>query len=260
MDFFTSGNLIENNSTYYLHAHFVLGSAGGAGNVIGYNYTERSEQDGNPYWFIFHMGSHGGHTYMNLYEGNVTGKMGADSYWGSGSHAMYFRNRILRQNIGTTIPNNQEMTAINIEALNYYYTFLGNIVGTFGCDGVVEQIPYGSPSGDHINNPVLWKIGFMGTAEVGYPTDPKVAQTLLKAGNWECATNAVQWDPNISDHNIPDSLYLTSTPAWFGILPWPPFTPERQGFNPSNPNKIPAQVRFENGPKIGLPYFTVQGF
>jgi hypothetical protein len=121
---------------------------------------------------------------------------------------------------------------------------------------VVEQIPYSSIS----NNPVLWKIGYNCCAATGNPVDPQVAQTLIRTGNWQCVTNTVQWDPNIADHNIPDSLYLTIKPAWFGILSWPPFTPEKVGFDPNNLDKIPAQVRFENGPMIGLPYSSNKGY
>ena len=229
--------LVENNTLYYLHVPIVI-EAGGAGNVIGYNYVERSEHH-DPTWFIYHMGTHGAHPHMNLFEGNVVGKVAGDDTWGSGSHNAFLRNRITRQNIGQ--PVSGDIVAASVNAWNYYMTFVGNVVGTVGCAGPVEQIPYLST----YDNPVLWKIGFSGVA-LGNPSDAKVRQTLIRTGNWEGPTNAVQWDSNITDHNIPDSLYLTTKPSWFGILAWPPFTPEKAGFNPSSPNKIPAQVRFEN--------------
>ena len=245
----TYDSLIEDNILYYLHAPIVIDS-GGAGTVIGYNYSERTQLS-QPSWFIYHMGTHGSHPFMNLFEGNVTGKVDTDSYWGSGSHNVFFRNRITRENLGQ--PVTSDLVAVIVEALNYHITFVGNILGTPGCAGPVEQIPLVGTN----MNPVLWKIGYAGAA-TGYPTDPKVAQTLIKTGNWECPTNAVQWDPNISDRTIPDSLYLTSKPGWFGILTWPPFTPERSGFNPANVNKIPAQVRFESG--LGLSYIPARGY
>ncbi len=244
-------SLIEDNILYYLHCPIIIDS-GGAGNVIGYNYMERT-QHVQPNWFIYHMGTHGSHPFMNLFEGNVCGKVDTDSYWGSGSHNVFFRNRITRENPGQPVVS--DIAAVIVEALNYYISFVGNILGTPGCQGPVEQIPLTNT----YMNPVLWKIGYAGSA-IGNPTDLKVAQTLIRTGNWECPTNAVQWDPNISDRNIPDSLYLKSTPSWFGILTWPPFTPERAGFDPSNPNKIPAQVRFENGPGSGLPIFLPRGY
>jgi len=246
----TFDSLIEDNILYYLHAPIIIGI--GAGNVVGYNYIERTQhvQAG---WFIFSIGTHGAQPFMNLFEGNVVGKVDTDSYWGSGSHNVFFRNRITRENPGQ--PVDSDIVAVVVEALNYYITFVGNILGTPGCPGPVEQVPLTSG----YMNPVLWKIGYAGSA-IGNPTDPKVAQTLIRTGNWECPTNAVQWDPNIPDHNIPDSLYLTTKPSWFGVLAWPPFTPEKAGFNPSNPNKIPAQIRFENGPGAGLAYQQTRGY
>ena len=229
--------LVENNILYYMHVPIVI-EAGGSGNVMGYNYVERTEHRA-PDWFIYHMGTHGAHPYMNLFEGNVVGKVEVDDTWGSGSHNVFLRNRITRENLGQPVTG--DILAVGVLAWNYYMSFVGNILGTVGCPGPVEQIPYQSA----YLNPVLWKIGYTGVT-TGYPSDSKVAQTLIRTGNWECPTNAVQWDPNIADRNIPDSLYLTTRPSWFGILAWPPFTPEKAGFNPSSPNKIPAQVRFEN--------------
>jgi hypothetical protein len=234
INYHSTDNLIENNIFYYLHAPVEIGSGGGAGNVIGYNYIERS-QHGSSTWFIQHMGTHGAHTYMNLFEGNICGKIGLDSTWGSGSHNVFFRNHITGVNTGTLVT--QALTAVELMSLNYYITFVGNVLGQPGYAGVVEQIPYTNVD----NNPVLWRIGYWG-ANIGYPTDLKVAQTLLKTGNWESPTDTVQW--TTSERAIPDSLYLTSKPAWFGNLAWPPFTPERLDFNPNNFNKIPAQVRF----------------
>jgi PKD repeat protein len=243
--------LVENNALYHLHVPIVI-EAGGAGNVIAYNYVERSEHH-DPSWFIYHIGTHGAHPHMNLFEGNVVGKVEVDDTWGSGSHNIFLRNRISRLNIGQ--PVSGDILAVGVLAWNYYMTFVGNVLGTVGCEGPVEQIPYTST----YDNPVLWKIGYTGTS-TGNPTDARVKGTMIRTGNWECPTNAVQWDSSIADHTIPDSLYLTAKPSWFGILAWPPFTPEKSGFNSSNPNKIPAQVRFENGPAVGLPYSTPEGY
>lgn len=233
---YASDNLVENNIFYYLHLGVVIGSAGGAGNVIAYNYMERTQHH-QPNWFIGHIGTHGAHAYMNLFEGNVVSKTGSDSYWGSGSHNVFFRNRITRENPGQ--PVNNDINAVQINSLNYYVTYVGNILGTPGCAGVVEQIPLES----RWENPTLWVIGFAEDSSLGYPSDPKVKQTLIREGNWECPTNAVQWSAGAQV--IPDSLYLSSKPPWFGMLAWPSFTPERVGFDPANFNKIPAQIRFE---------------
>lgn len=249
---FSCDNLIEDNIFYHLHVGVVF-EAGGAGNVVAYNFAERTEHH-QPEWFQTHLSTHGAHPYMNLFEGNVVGKVHLDNYFGSSSHNIYLRNHVTRLNPGTPVID--DIVAVIIDKDNTHMTFLGNILGTPGCQGPAEQIPYLNIE----NNPVIWKIGYMCCAETGNPDDPRVAQTLIRTGNWECSTNSVQWDPDIPEREIPDSLYLTSKPDWFGILTWPPFTPERQGFNPDNLNKIPAQIRFENGPGMGFPYSPVRGY
>jgi len=244
-------NLIEDNILYYLHTGVAF-EAGGAGNVVAYNHIERTQHGNDPQWFQAGIVTHGAHPYMNLIEGNVVNKVHLDGYWGSGSHTTVFRNHITRLNPGT--PVIYDLTAVIVDSKNYYDTFVANVLGTSGCSGQVEQIPYSTFE----KNPVLWKIGYNCCAEDGNPIDPKVADTLIRTGNWECSANAVQW--STAERSLPDSLYLPSKPVWFGVLNWPPFTPDREGFNPSNLNKIPAQVRFENGPAIGLPYTLIRGY
>jgi hypothetical protein len=245
-------NLIENNIFYHLHYAIAL-EASGAGNVIAYNYVERMEHYEQT-WFIQAMGTHGAHTYMNLWEGNVARMIQFDNYWGSGSHQVVLRNHFTREN--DYLPASDNIVAAIVDANNYYDSFLGNILGTEGCEGEVEQIPYKSTW----LNPVLWKVGYKCCSALGHPSDPETANTLIRHGNYDYVTHSVTWDPNIADRVIPESLYLTSKPEWFGVLTWPPFAPERSDFNPGNLNKIPAQVRFENGPKIGLPYVLSRGY
>ncbi len=238
-------NLVENNIFYHLHFPIAIESA--TGNVIAYNYVERTEHYASD-WYIQAMGTHSAHTYMNLWEGNVAGMIDFDNYWGSGSHQVVFRNRLTRENPGTPVANN--VIAAIVDADNYYDTFVGNILGTAGCGGVVEQVPYRST----YRNPVIWKIGYRCCSATGYPRDPKTAATLIRHGNYDYITKGLTWDSTISDHNIPNSVYRSAKPTWFKSLPWPPFTPERAGFNANSLNKIPAQVCYENGPKIGLPF------
>lgn len=53
---------------------------------------------------------------------------------------------------------------------------------------------------------------------------------------------SIVWDNTISDHNIPNSYYLTQKPNFFGEINWPLYGPV-EGFN----EKLPAQIRFEGG-------------
>jgi hypothetical protein len=73
--------------------------------------------------------------------------------------------------------------------------------------------------------------------------DRNVKGTILRHGNWDAANKHVVWDDMISDHTIPNSLYLTAKPPWWGELPWPPIGPDRTPMV----GQIPAQQRFANG-------------
>jgi hypothetical protein len=88
---------------------------------------------------------------------------------------------------------------------------------------------------------VVWRLGFAGP---NWAIDPNVKATLLRHGNWDSVTNGVVWDPAISNHTLPASLYLSGKPSWWGSsLPWPPIGPDVSPLS----NKIPAQVRYEAG-------------
>ena len=63
--------------------------------------------------------------------------------------------------------------------------------------------------------------------------------TVLREGNYDYVTNQVHWDTTAQ--TIPDSLYLTAKPAFFGSLPWP-------WVDPTGTTKLytlPAKARFD---------------
>ena len=47
--------------------------------------------------------------------------------------------------------------------------------------------------------------------------DPKVLSTVLRGGNFDYVTNTVHWE-SIAPQTIPNSLYLSAKPAFFGAL------------------------------------------
>jgi hypothetical protein len=82
--------------------------------------------------------------------------------------------------------------------------------------------------------------------------DPSVASTAIRHGNYDYTTNGVTWDPNISDQNLPGSMYLSSAPAFFGAgkgYTWP-------WVNPTGPTQIytlPAKARYDAGTPFTQP-------
>jgi hypothetical protein len=194
---------------------------GGSGNVFAYNYSKNSQGNVGDHWLFPDMITHGAHPYMNLFEGNRGVKLNFDNYWGSSSHNTAFRNWIERRSDPPDDYINSGIWAVDIQANSNYQNIVGNIIGYPGCTGTIWRFGYICPSGGE--------------------NDPAAENTLIRHGNYDYVTETVQWDSNISDRILPNSLYLSSKPSFFGSLPWPPFGPD---LNPIT-NDLPAQLRFE---------------
>jgi hypothetical protein len=66
-------------------------------------------------------------------------------------------------------------------------------------------------------------------------------------GSYDYIGNGIIWDPGNSDHALPNSLYLTGKPAWFGDRPWPPFDPSSISATAVAPTNLPAGYRYVFG-------------
>jgi hypothetical protein len=227
--------LIYDNIGYYLREGVTIGSGGSAGNVVAYNYLDRCHNDS--YYMGSLLGGHGAHTYMNLYEGNLTNHIRLDDYWGSGSHHMVFRNWLTNYN--TDEPTDiYQLQPVIVDTWQYYASFIGNVLGYSGMSGfILEAYPYTSGS-----MKVLWKVGLQCCSTTGNPTDPNTAATMIRHGNFNYADSTVEWEGSIPSHSIPNSLYLSSKPSWFGSLDWPAFGPDVTGYHKT----IPAKERWAN--------------
>jgi hypothetical protein len=131
--------------------------------------------------------------------------------------------------------------AVRLSTKNRYTNVIGNVLGTSGKSTIYEVKAGQSYNND---NKFIWVLGICDTCSGGNP-DPLVVSTLLRHGNYDYVTNGTVWDPNISNHTLPTSLYLSSKPSWWcQEVPWPPIGPDVAGLV----NKIPAQRRFEGLP------------
>jgi PKD repeat protein len=214
-----SYTLVEDNITKNTHCMVAIGSSGGAGNVIAYNYCHnvRHYQEN---WFIEAGATHGAHTMFNLWEGNIIPKFGFDYVHGSGSHELVFRNYVRGECPDVPITNN--LCLMEFEEWNSYISCVGNILGHPGFSGT-----YNFVSG---TSWCLYKI-----------TDSTPSTTLarmIRHGNYDYVNLAVSWEPTIADHHIPDSYYLSSKPAWFGSLDWPAIGPDVPGYTKNTPSKL----------------------
>jgi hypothetical protein len=267
----SSGLLIENNILRRMHVSIML-NWGAAGNVIGYNYSA-NDFDENAYNVVMgDFSMHGSHPMFNLYEGNIATSFHPDGIWGSNSHNTLFRSwlkgttKICKPLVGRGAERSdstwwacQANRAINVDFAGRYYNIIGNVSGS---DDLLQLTSYNNgtrriPVVSMIIAPqyrsydgttYCFCFGYSEANDDGtsgnYPEDNTLPYTTaLLHGNYDYASDSTKWDPSISDHTLPASLYLPAKPAWWGTMPWPPIGPD---INPMT-NKIPAQVRFESG-------------
>ena len=212
----STDNLVENNIFYYLR-HFVSFEYGGCGNVIGYNYCDRLFGDDYPNTDYLTEGihTHGGHPYMNLIEGNICPHIVFDNALGSSRHNTAFRNHATRYSEGEAEPVIYNLNAIEVQMNNLYENVIGNVLCRPGDTGVMECA---------CMERGVWRFG-ADQADCS-PIDSRAKSTLLRHGNFDYVSGTTSWDPEITDRNLPKSLYLTSSPAFFGALAWPSIGPD----------------------------------
>ncbi len=230
--------LVENNDFWKVH-FAVAFEGGGSGNVIAYNFVTNIMyiEGETPQPAI---GNHGAHPIMNLWEGNVLrSKIMMDNYWGSSSHTTLFRNRIANMPSNNGQQAVQYVFVLDIWKNHRYQNIVGNVLGTVGMETAVDapnNYPYGGK--------YIYRLGFTDANDNSLAgNDTTVTATILRHGNWDSVTGGVLWDPNIADHTMPASLYLTGKPAWWGNLPWPAVG----GDLSPTVSRIPAEVRNSGG-------------
>ena len=157
-------------------------------------------------------------------------------------------------------------TAVDVQAYDFYQNFVGNVLGKPGqqlltnpyasqsCfapkeDVWVEQATANWPSG---NNPaVMWEIGSYQATVNSTGNWSWVATTIntqLRTANWDWYTQAEHCyaygtvtDVICPSVTVPNSLYLSSKPAFFGTNQWPWVDP-RTGTTYT----LPAKYCFEH--------------
>lgn len=260
----SSDCLVENSVVYHMRVGIMAGGSG-ARNVIAYNYcphcyTESAGFGGSGYC------SHGGMPWFNLWEGNVVSGFWCDLFHGSSAYNIIFRNwstgtdtttADAKGNIltGVNYPaspdaTNQYERCINIEATNYYYSVVGNVLGDPSLVNPHSTNEwYYMATTDFAPNNVPFIYQFGGVGGTGGPAvgayDQEVSNTTYINGNYDYANDATLWISN-RVQTLPASLYLTNQPSWWSnSVPWPPLGPPNISGAPPMTNAIPAELRFE---------------
>lgn len=263
-------NLIENNVMWYGNKNIVMRATGG-GNVVAYNYMD--DAFGSAYPNSPEAGLNAGHyttPHMELLEGNYSHNYKGDSFWGNSIYITVFRNhlsglRAARPPLDTykhgvyPYKDLQGRTAVDIQAHSDYTNLVGNVLGFQGQSLLsYNQSGYstaqtawkyeelGGFSSASKGEVTMWSIG--GQQAGGWTWVPTTYQTQLREGNWDWVTKSQRWHGiggavgSGTPQAIPDSLYLTAKPAFFGSNPWP-------WVNPSNGTvtTLPAKACLERG-------------
>lgn len=227
----SSAVLFEDNFVNYVGVPIQLSGLCG-GSVVAYNVVSNSFSASS--WMSLGLLQHGGFPWMTLVEGNVASCVGYDNTDSPSWCNTIHRNWAQGVDQARTAFGNVQ--AIEIEGTNRDFTVTGNVLGTAGVTYSAYQDGPGCSGGKRI-----YMIGFW-RAECGSPYDPLVNSTLIRGWNWDQYNNAIIAD-GYTASDIPFSRYLSSKPAWFGNLAWPPISPGNPTYSRSMTN-IPAYYRF----------------
>lgn len=249
-----SSEVLVENSIIVRANKVMVARAAGAGSVIGYNYVDDGYINTNGAWIEVGLnGSHMVGSHHMLFEGNYGFNFDSDKTHGNAIYHTIFRNYLpgirapFNNQLGGALiddaaqPGNGPRRAAGAAAYSYWHTFVGNVLGV---PGRMNGWVYQATSGLLMGTPTIWLLGWDDWSP--YPIDANVAATALRHGNYDYVTNSVVWDPNITDHTLPASLYLTRKPVFFDAgkgYTWPWVDP----VGTTKVYVLPAKARYEAG-------------
>jgi hypothetical protein len=238
----SSDNLLEDNIIVHLNKPVVMNNSGG-GNVIAYNYVDNAYSVGFPGWQETAMdGTHQAFSHHDLFEGNWTPNIGSDTTHGNAGWQTFFRNYVTGRNSTPPSPDNGNVRAVGIDGFNREHTLVGNVLlqpnDTVNGHGPI----YEANSAALIAYPAIYRIGAGSLGGSIDAFDDGTALSLLyRHGNYDSVTNSVNWESSNTHHLLPNSLYLTEKPAFFGTNPWPWVAPT----GATKAFVLPAKVRYD---------------
>lgn len=262
----SSEALIENGISVLANKVMVARSSG-AGSVVAYNYMDDGYINGQDRWIEVGVnGSHMVGSHHMLFEGNYSFNTDSDQTHGNAIYHTYFRNyfsgyrkpftgldgKSVDDSTGCCGP----LRAASAHAYAYWFSFLGNVLGTRGqmTGWVYDAI------GGRNRMPArgIWMLGWMDISPQGY--DPNVAATAIRDGNFDYVTNKVAWAAADTAHTLPNSLYLPRKPDFFNAgsgyaWPWvdPAGSPPVLAGCGGKCSGLPARARYDAGTPFTQP-------
>jgi hypothetical protein len=258
LDWWSSEALIENSISAVANKVIVARSSG-TGSVVGYNYMDDGLISGQESWQEIGLnGSHMVGSHHMLFEGNYSFNMDSDKTHGNSIYHTFFRNyatgyrRKFTNALNNTVVDdlnnrpggNGPLRAAGAMAYSYWMSYIGNVLGT---PGHTNGWIYTSGS---MGSPGIFMLGWDDAPP--YPSDPNVALTAIRDGNYDYLTNSVSWADGNIGRTLPSSLYLANRPPFFDAAPgytWPWVSPG----GPQQLYTLPAKARYDAGTPFTQP-------
>jgi hypothetical protein len=250
----SSEALIENNISMMANKVMVA-RCSGAGSVVAYNYVDDGFILTAEGWIEIGLNaSHMVGPHHVLFEGNYGFNFDSDKTHGSSTYHTVFRNwlrGVRRPFVNPQTSHNMDDAAqsdngpkrcAGATAYSYWMSFVGNVLGA---SGQMSGWVYDSTGPDAMSKPSIFLLGWDDASP--QPYDPKTVTTTLREGNWDWVQQKQSWD-TLSQRALPNSLYLTQKPAFFGANPWPWVDPST-----GTTYTLPAKARFDAGTPNQVP-------
>jgi hypothetical protein len=276
--FNASDMLVQNNIFQFVAAPLMVnGSCTGC--VMAYNFGINDYYTGSAGYVAAATNQHTAGIDMLLYEGNVVASSYGDNFHGTHNLVTFFRNQLVGNEPacynGTALsfsPCTSNQIAMDIRAYSRFYNVVGNVLGQSGVSNSYQGHIFSLGNGNT-------------EGSVTVPSDPLVAATIMRWGNYDVVTGAVRFcgnssntgwtticgstsevptgltaysnpvptlgDTGIGQSPMPASFYLSAKPSWWASgKAWPPIGPDVTGGNIPNvaghAYTIPAQDCYLN--------------
>ena len=240
--------LIEDNIVRELNKP-VVGETSGGGNVIAYNYVDEAVIGSltNSWQETAINMSHGSFCHSDLFEGNYTPNVGVDSTHGNNGWGVIFRNWATgRNSSGRT---NTYLRALYVDGWNREMTSIGNVLGSPSFKPTYQILSprtgvnpvYGGVSSIYLLGSNAWELSTGRKPGADYMDDGQAEDLFYRHLDYDTKTGTQYDNPTNPEKTLPDSLYLTSKPAFFGAQQWP-------WVNPGGATKVytlPAKARYD---------------
>jgi hypothetical protein len=243
----SSEALIENNIFVDVNKVMVFRSSG-TGSVVAYNYTDDGWINGTERWVEVGINaSHMAGPHHVLFEGNYSFNADSDYTHGNTIYLTFFRNWLSGQRRDFIDRGN--IRAIGLAYGSWWDSFIGNVLGRPGqmtgwtyTDSAMSCDANGNNctgNNAHWGNSDIWKLGYDPERWSMNP-DPQTLSTVIRDGNYDFLTNSQRWHNTPGRFVMPNSMYLTSRPAFFKTNSWPWLDPSTGTIY-----TLPAKARYD---------------